>query len=302
MDVDKIITQLSTGNSISSDDVIQLIDTVTPLFLIEPNVLRLDPPITLAGDTHGQLEDALKLFEVSGKVGDVRYLFLGDYVDRGLYSIELLCLLIAYKIKYPDRIYLLRGNHETQEVNSEYGFFDEINTKYGTEEIYNKCNDMFETLPLAAIVDNRLFCVHGGLSPDLNTIQQIEDYQRVQQPELTSFVGNMLWSDPDEVEDYERSERRSGYLFGEAHVEKFLKTNNLQKIVRSHEMVDGYEEKFNGKLVTIWSAPNYCYICGNKASCLKVKGPGEDDEYIVYEAMPFEKRFTPQFMHSMYFK
>ena len=136
----------------------------------------------------------------------------------------------------------------------------------------------------------------------METIQQIEEYHRVTQPELTSFVGNMLWSDPDDVDEFQRSERRSGFLFGEVHVEKFLHDNNLQKIVRSHEMVDGYEEKFSGKLVTIWSAPNYCYVCGNKASVMKVKGSDENDEFIVYEAMPSERRFTPQLKNSMYFK
>lgn len=297
--IDVIISNITAGKYLDINEVRFIFDKSSQVFSSEPNVLKLSPPIIVAGDTHGQLEDVIHMFELTSNQPQ-RYLFLGDYVDRGPFSIELFCLLLCYKCKRPNDFFMLRGNHETKEVNSEYGFSEELLAKYGVDgnAIWNKCNSVFEMLPLAAVIDNKIFCVHGGITPELSYLSQIMEYQRRTQPDLKSIVGNMLWSDPGNVEEYQRSERRSGYLFGEKHVQKFLENNGLQKIVRSHEMADGYEVKFNGKLITVWSAPNYCFVCGNKASVLVVKEDGSE-EFIVYEAMPDERRFQPHSSFSM---
>lgn len=290
-DLDQIISQLEKAENPNIQTVIEILDRAKPIFEKEPNILELNGPLTICGDTHGQLDDVLHLFEVSGGISSNRYLFLGDYVDRGYYSVEHICLLLCYKIRDPKSIYLLRGNHETRAVNVSYGFYDECLAKLD-EDTWYKFNDFFDYLPYAAIVNNRYFCVHGGLSPDLINIKDLREYNRICEPDLTTFVGHLLWSDPGDVSDWKRTERRCGYLFGKKHCEEFLKENDLKMIVRSHEMVDGYEIKFDNLLVTIWSAPNYCYFCVNQASFMKIKEDGEY-ELTKYGPMPDDRRFPP---------
>lgn len=292
MDVDKIITNLRKAQKPDIETVKFILGKAKPIFEKEPNILELNGPLTVCGDTHGQLDDALHLFEVSGEIPNVRYLFLGDYVDRGYYSVELILLLLCYKIKYPENIYLLRGNHETRAVNVSYGFYDECLAKLD-ENTWYEFNDFFDYLPYCAIINNKFFCVHGGLSPDLIDLKDLRDYNRICEPDLTTFVGHLLWSDPGDVTEWTRTERRCGYLFGENHCKEFLEKNHCDMIVRSHEMVDGHEIKFNGLLVTIWSAPNYCYFCVNKASFMKINEDGSFN-FTDYGPMPEERRFPAQ--------
>ena len=299
--LDTIFETVLKGETPNETDVFTLIDDAIKIFDKEPNVLRLESPIKICGDSHGQLFDTLHMFELSPPIPETRYLFLGDYVDRGAYSLELLCLLLVYKIKYPDSIYLLRGNHETAGVNSEYGFIDEMRHKFKTMDLYNRCNDLFRYFPIAALVENRLFCVHGGLAPALETISQLDELERRVEPELTSLLCNILWSDPSDVTSWARSERRSGYLFGDPQATAFLEKNNLQSVVRSHEMVDGYKTQFDGKVITVWNAPNYCYICGNKGSFLLVGKSKEEDQFVVFSAMPEDRRKKPDSPNIPYF-
>ncbi|KAK8893894.1 Serine/threonine-protein phosphatase 6 catalytic subunit [Tritrichomonas musculus] len=299
MDIEQIISQLRQAIKPEKSVIQHILREALPLFEKEPNILELNGPLTICGDTHGQLDDALHLFEVSGEIPSVRYLFLGDYVDRGYFSVELITLLLCYKIKYPDSIYLLRGNHESRAVNISYGFYDECLTKLDEPTWYD-FNDFFDYLPLAAIVNNEFFCVHGGLSPNLINLKDLRDYDRVCEPDLTTFVGHLLWSDPGDVDEWQRTERRCGYLFGEKHCKDFLDENHLKMIIRSHEMVDGCEIKFKGLLATIWSAPNYCYFCVNQASFMKVKEDGSY-EFCVFGPMPDERRFPAPKSVNNYF-
>jgi len=135
--------------------------------LEEPNVLRLQSPIVVCGDVHGQLHDVKELLKKGGDPKETKYLFLGDYVDRGYYSVETLELLMLFKIKYPDNFFLLRGNHESRQITSVYGFMDEIYRKYGNNNIWKYCVDMFDYMPIAAVIDEMYFCVHAGLSPHI---------------------------------------------------------------------------------------------------------------------------------------
>lgn len=294
------MVDIRNGVTPSQDDVLAIIASVIPIFDSEPNILRLEPPITVCGDTHGQLYDLFRIFDNFGEVPIRSYLFLGDYVDRGYYSIELLVYLLCLKIKYPKNIYMLRGNHECREVNTEYGFLEEIETKYNNADIFATCNELFRFLPLSAIINNRIFCVHGGLSPQLEKIQQIEELDRKVEPKLDDMMSHLLWSDPSDVSEWKRNTRRSGYLYGEKHVEQFLSNNKLEMIVRSHEMMDGYKKMFGGKLLTVWGAPNYCYICDNLGSVLHVENNPNNDKIEVYSPMPASKRKTPSMKTPYY--
>lgn len=140
------------------------------IFLQQPILLELEAPLKICGDIHGQYTDLLRLFEYGGFPPEANYLFLGDYVDRGKQSLETICLLLAYKIKYPENFFLLRGNHECASINRIYGFYDECKRRYNIK-LWKTFTDCFNCLPIAAIIDEKIFCCHGGLSPDLQVIE-----------------------------------------------------------------------------------------------------------------------------------
>ncbi|EDO18443.1 hypothetical protein Kpol_1032p37 [Vanderwaltozyma polyspora DSM 70294] len=285
MNVDKTILLLKQGKHISEDTVYSLCLKAQELLINEANVTHVDTPVTICGDIHGQLHDLLTLFDKSGGVEKSRYIFLGDFVDRGFYSLESFLLLLCYKLRYPDRISLIRGNHETRQITKVYGFYDEVMRKYGNSNVWRYCCEVFDYLSLGAIINNKIFCVHGGLSPDVDTIDEIRAIDRKQEVPHEGAMCDLLWSDPDEVETWSLSPRGAGFLFGENEVNKFLRTNDIELITRAHQLVmEGYKEMFNGGLVTVWSAPNYCYRCGNVAAVLRI----EDDlskNYTIFEAV-----------------
>jgi serine/threonine-protein phosphatase 4 catalytic subunit len=253
----------------------------------------LPPPPQICGDIHGQFYDLLELFKVGGEIPDTNYLFLGDYVDRGYYSVETFLLLLCYKVRYPDRITLIRGNHESRQITQVYGFYDECLRKYGSVNVWRYCTDVFDYFSLAALVDNRVFAVHGGLSPQITTLDQIQVLDRRQEVPHEGPMCDLLWSDPEELDGWGLSPRGAGYLFGDEVTKKFNRVNGLNLVARAHQLVmEGYKLMFDEQLVTVWSAPNYCYRCGNVASILEL------DEYLVrsfkiFEAAPQETRNTP---------
>lgn len=243
------------------------------LFIEEDNIQQIDTPVTICGDIHGQLHDLITLFKTGGKCPETQYLFLGDFVDRGYYSLETFLLLLALKVRYPDRISLIRGNHESRQITTVYGFYDECFRKYGSLNVWRHCCEVFDYLSLGAIVGGKggIFCIHGGLSPEIFTTDQIRILDRKQEVPHEGGMCDLLWSDPDYVSGWAISPRGAGYLFGESEVCKFLHTNNCSLIARAHQLVmEGYKEMFNLRLVTVWSAPNYCYRCGNIALVLTI--------------------------------
>merc|ERR1711957_705483 len=159
------------------------------ILLEEQNVHHVPIPATVVGDIHGQFYDLLELFDVGGQVPSVNYVFMGDFVDRGYYSVETFLMLLGLKVRYPKRVTLIRGNHESRQITQVYGFYDECLKKYGNTNVWRYCADVFDCLCLSAVVDNSVLCVHGGLSPSLDTLDQIQDLQRVQEPTTTSRVG-----------------------------------------------------------------------------------------------------------------
>lgn len=288
MQLDEIISLLTQSKLILEETVYELCLKCQELLINESNVTHIDAPVTICGDIHGQLHDLLTLFKKADGVENNRFIFLGDFVDRGFYSLESFLLLLCYKLRYPDRITLIRGNHETRQITKVYGFYDEVLRKYGNSNVWRYCCEVFDYLSLGAIINDEIFCVHGGLSPDVRTIKEIRSIDRKQEVPHEGAMCDLLWSDPDEVETWSLSPRGAGFLFGKNEVDQFLYKNRVGLIARAHQLVmEGYKEMFDGGLVTVWSAPNYCYRCGNVAAMLRI----EDNltrTYIIFEAVPAE--------------
>ena len=270
--LDEQIEQLRKCQYITEIEVKLLCEKAKELFIEESNVVIIDAPITICGDIHGQFDDLTELFVKGGKCPETNYLFMGDFVDRGFNSVETFLLLLALKVRYPDRITLIRGNHETRQITQVYGFYDECMRKYGSINVWRYCTEIFDYLPISAIIDEKIFCIHGGLSPTIDTIDEIRNIDRKQEVPHDGAMCDLLWSDPDQDQKgFGISPRGAGYLFGEDVVNTFEEINKIDLIARAHQLVmEGYKMMFGGKLVTIWSAPNYCYRCGNMASILKL--------------------------------
>lgn len=245
---------------------------VREVFLQQPMLLELEAPVHIAGDIHGQFQDLLRHFDKNGYPPDANYLFLGDYVDRGKESIETMCLLFAYKVKYPENFFLLRGNHECAGLNRIYGFYDECKRKYSVK-LWKSFVDVFNCLPVAAVVEGTIFCAHAGLSPQLYDLDLIIDIQRPIEVPQQGLLCDILWSDPDrEITGWEPSDRGVSYRYGPDVVDAFLTKNNLSLIVRAHQVVeDGYEFFHERSLVTLFSAPNYCGQFDNAGALMMVK-------------------------------
>ena len=182
------------------------------------------------------------MMEIGGKAPETNYLFLGDYVDRGYDSVETVCTVLAMKARWPDRVTLLRGNHESRQITQVYGFYDECLRKYGGADAWRYITDAFDHLPLAATVENEIFCPHGGLSPSLDTLDHVRELQRAREVPHEGPMCDLLWSDPDDRCGWGISPRGAGYTFGQDISEQFNHANGLDLIARAHQLVqDGYE-------------------------------------------------------------
>mmetsp|Transcript_27913 Transcript_27913/g.71300 ORF Transcript_27913/g.71300 Transcript_27913/m.71300 type:complete len:346 (+) Transcript_27913:54-1091(+) len=297
--IDGIITKLlsarekkpGTNVNLSSDEVVYLVDEATQVIVNQPAMLELEAPIQIVGDIHGQFHDLLRLFEHCGFPPDANYLFLGDYVDRGKNGLECICLLLAYKIKYPENFFLLRGNHECASINRIYGFYDECKRRYSIR-LWKTFTDCFNCLPVAAIVDEKILCMHGGLSPDLVRLDQISRIMRPTDVPDTGLLCDLLWSDPDkDVSGWGENDRGVSYTFGADIVSKFLDDHDLDLICRAHQVVeDGYEFFAKRQLVTVFSAPNYCGEFDNAGAMMSV----DDTLMCSFQILkPAEKRHRP---------
>ncbi|PPQ80797.1 hypothetical protein CVT25_001922 [Psilocybe cyanescens] len=241
------------------------------VFLSQPTLVELSPPVKIVGDVHGQYSDLIRLFEMCGFPPAANYLFLGDYVDRGKQSLETILLLLCYKIKYPENFFLLRGNHECANVTRVYGFYDECKRRCNIKT-WKTFIDVFNCLPIAAIVASKIFCVHGGLSPSLHSMEDIKRIQRPTDVPDYGLLNDLLWSDPsDTALDWEDNERGVSYCFGKAIINEFLVRYDMDLICRAHMVVeDGYEFWNDRTLVTVFSAPNYCGEFDNYGACMSV--------------------------------
>ena len=321
------------------------------LLIEEGNVVHVSAPVTICGDIHGQFHDLMELFRVGGDIPDTNYLFMGDFVDRGFYSLESFLLLLCLKVRYPDRITLIRGNHESRQITTVYGFYDECVRKYGSANVWRYCCEVFDYLALGALVlgtsttlqsaanhtnsdvpsnigpiddtveievlnqynhvkgrfprknphgstspnhaegsqppqpgwapptnaGGAVLCVHGGLSPLIDSVDKIRLLDRKQEVPHEGAMCDLLWSDPDDIDGWGLSPRGAGFLFGADIVKRFNYMNDLSLIARAHQLVmEGFKEMFDNQIVTVWSAPNYCYRCGNVAAILEMEEDGTD--------------------------
>ncbi|MES1908496.1 MAG: hypothetical protein MHM6MM_001419 [Cercozoa sp. M6MM] len=279
IDVDSIIERLLEVRNSRPGKQVQLAEheirglclKCRDIFVEQPVLLELEAPIKIVGDIHGQYYDLLRLFEYGGFPPDANYLFLGDYVDRGKQSLETICLLFAYKIKYPENFFILRGNHECASINRIYGFYDECKRRYNVR-LWKTFTDCFNCLPICAIIDEKIFCTHGGLSPDLRNFDQIRRVQRPTDVPDSGLLCDLLWSDPEkDISGWGESDRGVSYTFGTDVVNKFLEKHDLDLICRAHQVVeDGYEFFAKRQLVTLFSAPNYCGEFDNAGSMMSV--------------------------------
>uniref|UniRef100_A0A7S3FTV2 Serine/threonine-protein phosphatase n=1 Tax=Strombidium rassoulzadegani TaxID=1082188 RepID=A0A7S3FTV2_9SPIT len=248
-----------------------LIKEAQLIFRKEPMLLELEGPIKVTGDFHGQFYDLLRLFDIcGGGPPKNKFILIGDFVDRGKQSIETMCLLLAYKIRYPKMIYLLRGNHECSSITRMYGFYDECKRRYSLGLWRDFCS-MFNFLPISAIIDERILCMHGGLSPELQNLAQINAIQRPQDVPDEGLLCDMLWADPEEINGWAPNERGVSFIFGQDIVNKFCQKHEIDLVCRAHQVVEeGYEFFGERNLVTIFSAPNYCGEFDNDAAIMDI--------------------------------
>eukprot|EP01027_Heterolobosea_sp_BB2_P024095 GEZU01036265.1.p1 GENE.GEZU01036265.1~~GEZU01036265.1.p1 ORF type:complete len:249 (+),score=47.51 GEZU01036265.1:353-1099(+) len=244
IDVDAIIHKLlevrglRPGKQVvlTENEIKGLIVKSREIFIAQPALLELEAPIKICGDIHGQYYDLLRLFEYGGFPPEANYLFLGDYVDRGKQSLETICLLLAYKIKYPENFFVLRGNHECASINRIYGFYDECKRRYSIK-LWKLFTDCFNCMPVAAIIDEKIFCMHGGLSPELHSMEQIRKIMRPTDVPDTGLLCDLLWSDPEEgIAGWGENDRGVSFTFGADIVEKFLRKHDLDLICRAHQV------------------------------------------------------------------
>jgi len=268
---------------LQEDQAIKIVKQATQLLTAEPNLLSVPAPVTICGDVHGQYYDLMKLFEVGGDPKTTKYLFLGDYVDRGSFSIECLIYLYALKITYPNSFWMLRGNHESRHLTEYFTFKNECVHKYSAQ-LYEECITSFNALPLTAIMNEQFFCVHGGISPQLTDLDSVRKMNRFREPPTKGLMCDLLWADP--IEEYDEDNidteylnnavRGCSYAFTYKAACKFLDRTKLLSIIRAHEAQNaGYRMYKRTKtmgfpsLLTMFSAPNYLDSYNNKAAVLK---------------------------------
>lgn len=295
------------------EHIIALTKACQEIILGQKMVLKIKTPVKVFGDIHGQYEDLMRFFKLWGEPsenpgsGDINltdYLFLGDFVDRGVNSLETICLLMALKIKYPEKIHLIRGNHEDRLINSNFGFLEEcefrLNDTREPDEfnVFEVINEFFDCLPLAAIIDKEILCIHGGLGGCLTKISEIEEIKRPLRivheanNRTEQIVMDILWSDPTDNDNefgiqpnIMRDSRNYGNIvkFGPDIVDKFLNTNKLSMIIRAHECVlDGFERFNGGKLITLFSATDYCKRHKNAGAMLIINNNFEIIPHLIY--------------------
>jgi len=271
----------------------------------QPTLVDIDVPsgteITVCGDIHGQYYDLLNIWKLNGIPSETNpYLFNGDFVDRGSFSMEVILILFAFKLCYPNHLHLARGNHETRNMNKLYGFEGEVTSKYDGD-LYQIFCEAFCLLPLAHCINREIFCVHGGLfSKDGVTLDDICKVNRDQEPPDEGLMTEMLWSDPQPGRGRVPSKRGCGVAFGRDVTANFLKTNGLKMVIRSHEMKEqGYEIEHGGQCITIFSAPNYCDQMGNKGAFIRLDGKTLTPKYTSFVAVPHPRVKAMQYANPM---
>jgi len=248
-----------------------LCTAVRSVFLDQNSLLDLEAPLKICGDVHGQYHDLLRLFEYGGCPPESNYLFLGDYVDRGKQSLETIILLFAYKTKYPENFFLLRGNHECASITRIYGFYDECKRRYNIK-LWKQFCDVFNCMSVCALIDEKIMCMHGGLSPEISSFDQVRRLVRPTDVPDTGMICDLLWADPDkDIAGWAENDRGVSFIFGPDVVTSFLQKQDLDLVCRAHQVVeDGYEFFAKRQLITLFSAPNYCGEFDNAGAMMSI--------------------------------
>ncbi|KAL3123997.1 hypothetical protein niasHT_003705 [Heterodera trifolii] len=250
-------------DEISDDEIRQLCKAATDVFRMQPTLVRIHPPAVIVGDIHGQFSDLKKIFTTHGLPPEQQYVFLGDYVDRGPQSLEAIILLFCYKVKYPSNFMLLRGNHECANINRVYGFYEEIDRRYprpGARRLFDLFNQVFAWMPFVGLVGEKILCMHGGISDQIRSLDQLSNLLRPQtEPLLRSLEIDLLWADPSKsITGVAPNSRGAGVMFGADVVESVRNLLGIDYIVRAHQLVmDGVEYFADRHLITLFSAPRY---------------------------------------------
>ena len=274
--IEEVIEDMKNKNYISKLSLLKIILDVTKINMVEPSLIDINIKKTetfnICGDIHGQFYDLLNIFKQYGYPSENNhYLFNGDFVDRGSFSVECLITLLCFKLLYPKHFYLARGNHESRNLNKVYGFEQEVLSKYDST-VYESFVRFFFSLPLAHCINKEILVLHGGLfSKDGVTLNDIRKIKRFREVPESGIMCELLWSDPSSINGRHPSNRGVAITFGPDVVKDFLKNNKLVKLVRSHECKsEGYE--ILGDVITVFSAPNYCDSMGNMGGILQLKG------------------------------
>ena len=257
--------------SMTEKELTQLCKLARNIFIKEKIVVEIKGPITVCGDIHGQFYDLLRLFDMGGIPPKTKYLFLGDYVDRGKQNLETIGLLLAFKVMYPNEMFLLRGNHEASSINKMYGFYDECKRRFSVK-LWKIFSDCFNCMPICGLIDTKILCMHGGLSPDMKKLTDLEKVFRPLEIPDSGLLCDLVWADPSKtIKGWKRNDRGVSYSFGVDVLHTFLQKNKLDLICRAHQVVeDGYEFFGKRKLVTVFSAPNYCGEFDNNGGMMSV--------------------------------
>lgn len=305
-DILALKNHLKKEGKIAKQDLLNIFNQVIEVFRKEKNLLELKYPVTVVGDIHGQFYDLIKLLDLAGEVATNKYLFLGDYVDRGSFSIEVLLILYTLKLNHPQNIFMIRGNHECRQMTTFFNFRSECLSKYDLEVYEAACNT-FDVLPLACIINKKFLALHGGISPELVTLDDLTRVNRFNEPPRQGLFCDVLWSDPiandtgSSPEKYKSNEVRGcSYFFNSAAVNTFLKRNKLLTVIRAHEaQLEGYKmHTWNGPgefpvVITIFSAPNYCDVYNNKGAIIKFDDNNLNIQQFNYSGHPY---ILPNFM------
>ena len=300
-ELDLLLSKLWRGILPTPTELKSLIEQATVCFKKEPNILRIPPPISVVGDIHGQFYDLVEVFRIAGFPPYSRFLFLGDYVDRGQHSVQVISLLLCLKVKFQEHFFLIRGNHESMNTTSYYGFRQELLRKYRSEIVYSLFAELFDSMPIAAVIGDSVFCVHGGLAEGAMTLDEISKINRFAEIPASGPLCDLLWADPMQGDgDFGPSKRRAGRTWGSRITKRFLERNKLSMIVRAHEVVqNGYEYSHERKVLTVFSAPNYGSFMTNKGAILIID-ENMGHTTVAFQQAPPQETVTSALSHFVY--
>ncbi len=244
------------GNEPDRDEVRQLIQEVSDQLASKPNVVRIpEGNLAIIGDLHGEYSSLDAVMREYLRT-DRHLVFLGDYADRGPEQVRTINTVIALSLLYPERVTIIRGNHESREIAQVYGFYNAVNREYGRDLFREYCR-FFEVIPLAAYSNSGIFCCHGGIPEGLNSLDQLQSIDRFDQNFRNDTVFQMVWNDPQEGDFMFRPNRRSARarIFGKKAFDRFSENLGVSRMFRAHEaFANGYQTFFDNRLISVFSA------------------------------------------------